>query len=81
MLVKRLTKKRARSADDVVLGLEQGDEARCPRPVNLAEADEGVHLVNVAPHRFAPALEPADERVGCVVERAAIALSAAAAAR
>ena len=49
MLVKRRTKKPAVWRDDVMLGLEKGDEARrSVRLLDFAEADEGVHLVNVA---------------------------------
>ena len=40
------------AANDVVFGLEEGDEAPV-LAVNLAEANEGVHLVNVAAHAFA----------------------------
>ena len=46
-------------ADDVMLRLEPGDEARAVAVVDLAEADEGVHLVHVAPHRLGHRLEPA----------------------
>ena len=54
MLVKRLTKKLGGAADDMMLGLEEGDEARS---VDLAEADEGVHLVDVAAHCLGEVLQ------------------------
>ena len=38
--------------DDVMLRLEPGDEMRVPLAADFAEADEGVHLVLVAPHRL-----------------------------
>ena len=38
--------------DDVVLGLEPGDVMRFRFAADLAEADEGVHLVFVAVHGF-----------------------------
>ena len=44
-----------------MFGLEESDKTR---PVDLSEADEGVHLVDVAPNRFGEVVQAADQRIG-----------------
>ena len=70
-------KEAGRLADDVMCRLEEGDEAPLGlNPLDLAEADEGVHLVDVAAHGLGEIAQAADEWVGLVVDRAAIVLQA-----
>ncbi|VXC70677.1 hypothetical protein SPHINGO8AM_190046 [Sphingomonas sp. 8AM] len=56
-------------ADDVMLGLEPRDIAVAVIVTYAAEADEGAHLVDVTPHRLGQTFEPADERVGMVLDQ------------
>ena len=67
---KRSTKKSAVRVEDEVVGLEPGDEALGAVALDAAEADEGVHLVQVAADRLRHALE-ADARAGRWRPRAA----------
>ena len=65
MLAKRRAKNGRGRLDDVMLGLEPGHMTGSPSRVrHLPEADEGLHLVDVAAHRLAPSLRLAHRRVG-----------------
>jgi len=58
---------RSFGADDVVIGFKPSDEVgRAVLLLNLAEADKGVHLVGIAPHRLGELLKAAHLRVGLV---------------
>ena len=63
-----------------MVGLEPGDEAHLSRAiwavgiVRFAEAQEGVHLVDVAPHRFGHKLEAMHQRVTLHFEQVALAV-------
>ena len=48
----------SRALEDEVLRLEPGDIALAAFALHAAEADEGVHLVDVAAHAFLHAQEP-----------------------
>ena len=47
-----------------MLRLEPGDKAFAIRILDAAEAHEGGHLVQVAPHRLFHLLQPMDQRIG-----------------
>ena len=62
-------------ADDVMIGLKPGDEMRgAVLFCHFAKADEGVHLVRIAAHRFGEFLDAAHLRVGLVLHQPRIAL-------
>ena len=56
-------------ADDMMVGFEPGDEARRAVLVHLAEADEGAHLVNVAPHVLGERFQSANQRIGLILQQ------------
>jgi hypothetical protein len=58
----------------VVLRLEPGDEALPLLGVQTPKAYEGVHLVDVAPHRLGHAREPVDQRVRGVLQEVPLAV-------
>jgi hypothetical protein len=58
-------------AHDVMVRFEEGHE---PAP-HFAEADEGVHLVDVAAHFLGERCKPVEQRVGAVFHRVAVARS------
>ena len=60
--------------EDEVVGLEPGDEALVAVDLDPAEADEGVHLVQVAADRLGHALEAEHQRVGGDLEQVALAV-------
>ena len=62
---------------DEVVGLEPGDEALVAVDLDPAEADEGVHLVQVAADGLGHALEAEDQRVGGDLEQVALAVEEA----
>ena len=72
MMVKRRTKKPAVCADDMMVGLEESDEARALLVLDFAEADEGVHLVEVAADLLGHPLEPVEQGIGAILHRPAV---------
>ena len=60
--------------EDEVVGLEPGDEALVAVGLDPAEADEGMHLVQVAADRLGHALEAEHQRVGGDLEQVALAV-------
>jgi hypothetical protein len=58
-----------------MLGLEPGDvPAFAVRVLHFAEAQEGVHLADVAPDRFPHRLQPMNERVARHLQQVALAM-------
>ena len=57
---------------DEVVGLEPGDEALVSVGLDSSEADEGVHLVQVATDRLGHALEAEHQRIGGDLEQVAL---------
>ncbi len=62
-----------------MLRLEPGHEMRIRLAADFAEADEGVHLVDVAAHRLGIAREGGDGRIAGTIEQLALAAGIAAA--
>ena len=60
--------------EDEVLGLEPGDEALAILALDPAEAQEGVHLVQIAADRARHAVEPMHQRIARHVEQRALAV-------
>jgi hypothetical protein len=57
----------------MMIGLEEGDEARRPvRLLDLAESDEGMHLVNIPANFLGQLLKPADQGIRPILEDVAI---------
>jgi hypothetical protein len=69
-----LDEKRCRPLQNEVLRLEPGDEVLAAVLLHAAEAQEGVHLMDVAAHAFAHQPEPMHERIAGDVEKAALAV-------
>ena len=60
-------------ADDVIVGFEPGDVARrAIRHRQFAEADEGAHLVHVAPDILGHPFDPPDQRIGLIAHQAGL---------
>src|ERR1700756_4253660 len=66
---KTAREKRRRQFDDMMFRLEPRDKVRVTFAADFSEADEGMHLVFVAPHRSCHRLYDDNVGIGCDLQK------------
>ena len=73
---KAVDEERRRRLEDEVLGLEPRDVALAVLALDAAKAHEGMHLVEIAPHRARQQREPVHQRIARDLQQRPLAMRA-----